>query len=154
MQTGPVDNKVVVFRVGKEEFAVTIAAVKEVQPWTQPTPVPEAPPMVEGVMNLRGDIIPVIDLGRLFRTARLKSSEESKTIVMELDGQQAGFIVDDVTEVQTVGAAQVSPPSPVLRGQSGSSQMISGIIKMGENRLVVQVDPRKILANAQLAATY
>ncbi|HYG57437.1 MAG TPA: chemotaxis protein CheW [Symbiobacteriaceae bacterium] len=154
MQTGPVENKVVVFQVGKEEYAVTIAAVKEVQPWTQPTPVPEAPPMVEGVMNLRGDIIPVIDLGRLFRSTRLKAPEESKTIVMELDGQQAGFVVDDVTEVHTVTAGQVSPPSPVLRTQGGNAQMISGIIKMGENRLVVLVEPRRILANAQLSSSH
>jgi purine-binding chemotaxis protein CheW len=153
VQTGLVDNKVVVFRVGKEEYAVTIAAVKEVSPWTQPIPVPEAPPMVEGVINLRGDIIPVIDLGRLFRTTRQKAAAESKTIIMEMDGQQAGFVVDDVTEVHTVGEGEIAPPSPVLRMQhagSGAGTIVSGIIKMGENRLVVLVDAQRILAGTQV----
>jgi len=149
VQTGAGDNKVVVFRVGREEYAVTIAAVKEVVPWTPPTPVPEAPPMVEGVVKLRGDIFPVIDLGKLFRTLRLKQPEESKTIVLEVDGHQAGFVVDDVTEVYSVNGEEVSKPSPVLRTGSTASAMVSGIIKMGENRLVVLVDASRILANAR-----
>lgn len=152
VQTGHAENKVVVFRVGREEYAVSIDAVKEVGTWSQPTPVPEAPLMVEGVINLRGDIIPVIDLGKLFRTGRLKEAVDSKTIVMEVDGQQAGFVVDDVTEVRSVSPEEISPPSPVLRyGGSQVSMLVSGIVKMGENRLVVLVDARRILAAAQVA---
>jgi len=152
VEAGQAETKVVVFRVGKEEYAVSISAVQEVGPWSQPTPVPEAPPMVEGVINLRGDIIPVMDLGRLFRTARSKDLADSKTIVMEVDGHRAGFVVDDVTEVQTVSPGDVAPPSPVLRAGSHTGAMVSGIIKMGENRLVVLVDARRILAHAQLTA--
>lgn len=152
MEAGLAETKVVVFRVGKEEYAVTISAVQEVGPWAQPTPVPEAPPMVEGVINLRGDIIPVIDLGRLFKTGRQKELADSKTIVMEVDGHRAGFVVDDVTEVQTVSPGAVAPPSPVLRAGSQAGSMVSGIIKMGENRLVVLVDARRILAFAQLSS--
>ncbi|MDF2631394.1 MAG: cheW2 [Symbiobacteriaceae bacterium] len=152
MEAGLAEAKVVVFRVGKEEYAVSISAVQEVGPWAQPTPVPEAPPMVEGVIDLRGDIIPVIDLGRLFKTARLKELADSKTIVMEVEGQRAGFVVDEVTEVQTVLPGTVAPPSPVLRTGTQSGSMVSGILKMGENRLVVLVDPRRILACAQLTA--
>jgi len=152
VEAGLAEAKVVVFRVGKEEYAVSISAVQEVGPWAQPTPVPEAPPMVEGVINLRGEIIPVIDLGRLFRINRLKELADSKTIVMEVDGHRAGFVVDEVTEVQTVLPGSVAPPSPVLRTGSQSGAMVSGIMKMGENRLVVLVDPRRILAFAQVAA--
>ncbi|HWI64785.1 MAG TPA: chemotaxis protein CheW [Symbiobacteriaceae bacterium] len=152
MEAGLAETKVVVFRVGKEEYAVSISAVQEVGPWSQPTPVPEAPPMVEGVINLRGDIIPVVDLGRLFKTSRLKELAEAKTIVMEVDGQRAGFVVDDVTEVHTVAPGAVAPTSPVLRAGSQAGAMVSGIIKMGENRLVVLVDPRRILSFAQFSA--
>jgi purine-binding chemotaxis protein CheW len=152
VQTGLGDNKVVVFRVGREEYAVTIAAVREVVTWTQPTPVPEAPPVVEGVVNLRGEIIPVIDLARLFRTTRSKADADSRIIIMEVGQSQAGFIVDDVTEVHTVAPEAVAPPSPVLQytgAGSTAGHVVSGIIKLGENRLVVLVDAMKILAAAQ-----
>lgn len=153
MEVGVAETKIVVFRVGQEEYAVSIAAVKEVGPWTQPTPVPDAPAVVEGVMNLRGEIIPVIDLGRLFRTTRLKAPADSKTLVMEVDGHQAGFVVDDVTEVQTVTPGDIKPPSPVLRmpGAVSGGSVVSGIIKLGQNRLVVLVDAHRILAQAQIA---
>jgi purine-binding chemotaxis protein CheW len=153
VQTGLADNKVVIFRVGREEYAVPIAAVQEVGPWTQPTPVPEAPPIVEGVIDLRGAIIPIIDLGKLFRTERLKAPADAKILIMEVGGQQAGFVVDDVTEVQSVDMTKVAPPSPVLRtSRSPAGSVVSGIINMGENRLVVLVDPVRILGSADLAA--
>lgn len=154
IQTETVDQKVVVFRVGKEEYAVTITAVKEVVPWIQPTPVPEAPPVVEGVVNLRGDVFPVVDLGRLFRKARAKSDDEARIMVMEVGGTQAGFVVDAVTEVCTMTPGALSPASPVLR-QSGATSahasMVAGILKLGEGRLVVLVDPVTILECTQEA---
>lgn len=148
MQTGISDHKVVVFSVGREEYAVPITAVKEVVTWTPPTPVPEAPAVVEGVVNLRGEIIPVIDLGRLFRATRLKANEEARIIVMEVGGEQAGFVVDEVSHVHTVLPESVAPPSPVLRNlRAGpSGEIVSGIIKLGENRLVVMVDVVRIMA--------
>lgn len=152
-QSGLPDQKVVVFRVGREEYAVTIAAVRDVESWIQPTPVPEAPPVVEGVVNLRGEVIPVIDLGKLFKSARQKRDADSRIMVMEVGGHQAGFIVDDVTEVQTVMPEAVAPPSPVLLGSnaaSAESSIITGIVKLGD-RLVILVDADRILASLKLA---
>jgi purine-binding chemotaxis protein CheW len=154
VQTEFTDQKVVVFRVGREEYAVTITAVKEVVTWMKPTPVPDSPAAIDGVVDLRGDVIPVVDLAGLFRTTRQNADSDSRIIVMEVGGQQAGFVVDDVTEVHTVAAGTVSPPSPVLRitrldGAGGT--VVSGILKMGESRLVVLVDPGRILATAQIA---
>jgi purine-binding chemotaxis protein CheW len=152
VQTDVADQKVVVFRVGREEYAVSIAAVKEVIPWIQPTPVPDAPAVVEGVVDLRGDVIPIIDMARLFRSARQHDDAGSRIIVMEVGGQQAGFVVDSVTEVHTVVPGTVAPPSPVLRMTRGDAgAVVSGILKMGENRLVVLVDPVRILSAAQVA---
>lgn len=149
-QAGIVDQKVVVFAVGRSEYAVSISAVKEVVPWTQPTPVPEAPPIVEGVVDLRGDIIPVVDLGRRFRTTRLKQAVDSRIMVIEVDGRRAGFIVDDVTEVHTLVPGAVTPPSSVLRshGPSAGDMVVSGILKLGDNRLVVLVDAAQVLTAA------
>lgn len=146
------EQKVVVFQVGREEYAVEIGAVREVVPWTQPTPVPDSPPLVEGVVNLRGEIIPVIDLGRLFNTIRIHEGSESRIMVMEVEGQQAGFVVDAVSEVYTAGMSALVPPSPVLRSArlDPAREIVLGILKLGENRLVVLVDPQRVLASTDL----
>lgn len=145
MEAGIQDHKVVIFTVGREEYAVPIRVVKEVGPWTKPTPVPEAPAIVEGVIDLRGDVIPVIDLGRRFGTGRAKPDTDCRIMVMEVDGRQAGFVVDDVTEVLAADQGKVTPPSPLIR-QNEKDPVVSGILKVGENRLVVLVDPTNILA--------
>lgn len=147
METGIAENKIVVFRLGREEYAVSIRAVREVGSWIQPTPVPEAPPVVEGVIDLRGEIIPIIDLGKLFRINRERADQDSRVMVMEVQGQQAGFVVDDVTEVLSVSPEMVSKVSPVLYSRAGAAaSVVSGIVKLGGSRLVVLVDPVKILA--------
>lgn len=152
-QATAADNKVVVFQVGPEEYAVDIGAVREVGAWSAPTPIPDAPPLVEGVINLRGEIIPILDLGRLFRTTRTQTGEHSRIMVMDVAGQQAGFVVDGVSEVHTVAPGSLSPPSPVLRSGKGAQrqELVIGIIKLGEGRLVVQLDPARILASVDLA---
>ncbi|MGE5676021.1 MAG: chemotaxis protein CheW [Mycobacterium leprae] len=147
-ENGATEQKVVVFRVGVEEYGVSIAAVKDVQPWVKPTPVPEAPPMVDGVINLRGEIIPVIDLAKLFRTKHQNAEADSRIMVIEMNDSQAGFVVDDVIEVQTFSAEAVAPPSPLLRGgAAGRAELVTGILKVGQGRLVILVDAQRILAS-------
>lgn len=140
----------VIFRVGQEEYAVSIAAVREVVPWTKPTAVPDAPPAVEGVVDLRGEVFPVIELARLFGTQRSHTDADSRIIIMEMNGHQAGFVVDDVTEVQNVTPGMITPPSPVLHA-GGAGSAISGILRLGEGRLVVLVDAASILTGAQIS---
>jgi purine-binding chemotaxis protein CheW len=151
VQVDLVDQKVVIFSVGHEEYAVSITAVREVVPWIKPTPIPEVPAVVEGVIDLRGDIIPVIDLGRLFKTERLRVATESRIIVLEINGTQAGFVVDDVSEVHSVTKDAIVPPSPVLRSKGrGHSDVVAGILKITGNRLVVLVDVERIMANLDI----
>lgn len=145
MNLGTHENKVVIFTVGRQEYAVPITVVKEVVPWTKPTQVPEAPPIVEGVIDLRGDIVPIIDLGKRFGTSRSRAAEESKIIVMEVNGRQAGVVVDEVTEVYGVQPASVTPPSPWLKN-SLKDEIVCGILKVQEGRLVVMVEVSNILA--------
>ncbi len=150
MSVGTQENKVVIFSVGSQEYAVPITVVKEVVPWSRPTPVPEAPPIVEGVIDLRGDIIPVIDLGKRFGTSRSRPPEDSKIIVMEVDGRQAGVVVDEVTEVHALQPGSVTPPSPWLKN-SLKDDIVCGILKAQEGRLVVMVDASHILAERILS---
>lgn len=148
--SGSADEKMVVFTVGSQEYAVPITVVKEVQAWTKPTPVPEAPPMVEGVIDLRGEIIPVVDLGSRFRTERRKPDADARIMVMELEGRHAGWIVDEVVEVHTPAPGAIAPPSPLLSSMSSvvSDPVVVGILKIGENRLVVVLDAFRILETA------
>jgi len=149
MESGIAESKVVIFSVGREEYAVAIQYVKEVVTWTQPIPVPDAPPMVEGVVDLRGDVIAVVDLGRRFGMGRAKEASQSRIMVIEINGRQAGFVVDDVTEVFTAPPGSVTLPSPLLRKRHGDP-VVAGILKAGGNRLVVVVDAAKILAEGLL----
>ncbi|MFZ5827196.1 MAG: chemotaxis protein CheW [Bacillota bacterium] len=149
-KSGIADQQMVVFAVGRQEYAVPITVVKEVQAWTMPTPVPEAPPIVEGVIDLRGEIIPVVDLGRRFRTERRNQGEDARIMVMELQGRHAGWIVDEVVEVHTPAPGAVSPPSPLLMNMAAvaSDPVVSGILKIGDNRLVVVLDAPRVLEAA------
>lgn len=149
-KSGMADQKMVVFAVGSQEYAVPITVVKEVQAWTPPTPVPEAPPIVEGVIDLRGEIIPVVDLGRRFRTARRKQGADARIMVMEFDGRHAGWIVDEVVEVHTPAPGTLAPPSPLLLNMASvaSDPVVSGILKIGGNRLVVVLDASRVLEAA------
>lgn len=147
-----VDQKLVVFRVGRQEYAVPITTVREVVAWTQPTPVPEAPPIVEGVVDLRGEIFPVVDLGRRFQITRLKQGIDARIMVMELDGRHVGLIVDDVVEVHSPAPGAVTPPSPLLKDLThmAADPVVAGILKVGENRLVVLLAVTHLLAGASL----
>jgi purine-binding chemotaxis protein CheW len=153
VQAKTAESKVVVFRVGREEYAVSIEMVKEVITWIEPTPVPDAPSGVEGVISLRGDVIPVVDLGRLFRAPRQSRQADGRIIVMEVNEERAGFVVDAVSEVQHISAAMVAQPSPMLRqgsGQPNTGAMIAGIIKFAQGRLVALIDPVRIITSLHL----
>jgi purine-binding chemotaxis protein CheW len=141
------DQKLVVFAVGKQEYAVPISVVREILAWMAPTPVPEAPPIVEGVVELRGEILPVVDLGKRFGRPRLKPDADARIMIMDLNGRNAGWIVDDVVEVHTASVGAIAPPSPLLANLAGSVQdgVVSGILKIAENRLVVVLDAFRIL---------
>lgn len=142
--------EVVIFAVGQQEYAVPITVVMEVQAWTKPMPVPEAPPIVEGVIDLRGEVIPVVDLGRRFGIGRRKADADACIMVMEIEGRHAGWIVDEVKEVYTPEEGAFSPTSPLLARTQGaaSDPVVAGVLRAGEGRLVVVLDAAAILRSA------
>lgn len=138
-------EQVVVFGVAGKSYALPIDHVREVVAWSSPTPLPGAPPLVEGVVRLRDEVIPVVDLGRRFGTGRVRRDAEARILVVEWDGQVAGLIVDEVTEVMQLATAQVSPPPPIA--VDPVERMVSGIARAGE-RLVLILDLRKVVHQA------
>lgn len=143
------EGKVVIFQIGTGSFALSIDAVREVVPYSPPMAVPDAPPAVEGVMDLRGDVFPVIELARLLGIQRVRDASDARIMVVEVDGHRAGLVVDDVSEVRAVSPEMLTPPSPLYT--TGSEAIVAGILRLGERQLVVLVDPTRMVAGAQVS---
>lgn len=134
-------KQLVVFTVGGNEFAVDILITKEVVPMRDITPVPETPDYVEGVMNLRGQLVPVLDLRKRMRAAPRQTKEE-RIIITNLDGKHLGLIVDRASQVVRVGQENIEP-APDIVYEVGASY-VEGIVNLGE-RYVTLIDLRKAL---------
>lgn len=142
--------QLVTFGLGSEEFAVDILAVQEINRMMALTRVPQSPPEVEGVINLRGKIIPVIDLRKRFGMAASAQSEQSRIIVVEVAGRVLGFIVDRVSEVLRISSGIVEP-APAMTC-SVDSDFVAGVGKLPD-RLLILLDLNRLFRDAaKLAA--
>lgn len=136
-----VQLQLVTFEVSNEEFAVDILSVQEINRMMELTRVPQSPPEVEGVINLRGRIIPVIDLRKRFGMSAAERSDSNRIIVVEVHGRVIGFIVDRVHEVLRIDGGIVEPaPSMVC---SIDSEFIAGVGKL-QDRLLILLDINKL----------
>lgn len=138
--------QLVTFTLNKEEYAVNILSVQEINRITEITRVPNAPDYVEGVINLRGKVIPVINLRKKFNLQVREIDESSRVIIMDIMGVTYGLIVDAVSEVLRIPADIVEPPPPMA--SSFSSMFIKGIAKL-ENRLIILIDIDRLLGQAE-----
>jgi purine-binding chemotaxis protein CheW len=135
-------NQIVIFELGGEQFGVAIGKVESIVPMLHITHVPQAPPFVRGVTNLRGRILPVLDLSARFGLTERGQTKEQRIVVVHYGQTEAGIIVDGVCEVLTLDPAQVEPP-PLTR--SVASQFVEGIAKLGD-RIVILLDLHKVLS--------
>jgi purine-binding chemotaxis protein CheW len=143
------ERQLVVFQLGAELYGVEIARVHEIIRLQAITRVPRAPAFVEGVINLRGKVIPVVDLRRRFGLPTAEHTRASRIVVVEIGDQVVGIIVDGVSEVLRVSTATVEPPSPVVAGVD--SEYLQGIAKLPE-RLVMLLDLDRVLAREERRA--
>ena len=127
--------QLVSFVVGDEEFAVPILAVQEINRMMQITRVPQSPRFVEGVINLRGKIIPVINLRERFGMPRLESTAEMRIIVVEVNSRVIGFTVDRVNEVLRIGADIVDPAPAMCTSVDGD--YVQGVGKLDDRLLIL-----------------
>jgi len=132
------------FKIGKEIFGVDILMVQEIIRSAPITYVPNSPEFVEGVINLRGSIIPVIDLRkRLNLHSASYAKEEDWILILDIGGRVTGFIVDSVTEVIKVQADSIDPPPDILVAGL-HSQYIRGVCEI-DNNLLILLDFNRIL---------
>ncbi len=137
------ENQLVVFMLAKEHYGVRIAVVESIIKLQPITAVPCSPSFVEGVTNLRGRVLPVIDLRKRFGLPAEESTKDTRIVVVEMNGTLVGMIVDAVSEVLRVPAESVESPSPIIT--TVDSAFITGIAKVGE-RLIVLLDLEKVLS--------
>lgn len=135
--------QLVSFVVGAEEFAVDILAVQEINRMMPLTRVPQSPPDVEGVINLRGKIIPVLDLRRRFEMPKGERDHNNRIVVVEVQGRVLGFVVDRVNEVLRIPKSIVDP-APTM-SSSIRSDYIEGVGKL-EDRLLILLNLDRLFA--------
>ena len=121
------------FKLGEEEFGIEILRVQEIKGWTSPTPIPNAPPWFKGVMNLRGTVVPVVDLRALFAMPSVECTRFTVVIVVNVGTRVAGLVVDAVSDVLDVPARDVVPAPDM--GRAVDTRYLTGIAKSNE-RLV------------------
>lgn len=139
--------QLVTFSIGEEEFGVNILKVQEIIRTMDITKVPRAPEFVEGVINLRGKVIPIIDLRSRFGLSSKPEDKDTRIIVIEINNIIVGFVVDAVSEVLRIPAGTVEPPPPVVAGVE--SDYISGVGKLKE-RLLIMLDLDRLLSTEDM----
>jgi len=140
-------REVLVFILGGDEYGVDILKVQEIRGYDKVTPIPAAPEHVKGVVNLRGTIIPVIDLRVRFRLAEVKYDEFTVVVILRLASQVIGVVVDGVSDVIALTASEVRP-APEF-GAVVDASYISGVATQGE-RMVLLLDIEKLLSTGDL----
>jgi purine-binding chemotaxis protein CheW len=135
--------QLVSFKIGNEEFGVNILNVQEINKMTQITKVPNAPEFVEGVINLRGRVIPVINLRTRLRLEKKEADKDTRIIVVDIDKSTVGFIVDGVSEVLRIPVSITEAPPDIVAGVD--SEFIKSVGKL-EDRLLILIDLNKILS--------
>ncbi len=135
--------QLVTFSIGEEEFGVDILKVQEIIRTMEITKVPRAPEFVEGVINLRGKVIPIIDLRRRFGLNSKVHDNHTRIIVIEINSMIVGFVVDSVSEVLRIPVSTVEPPPPVVAGLD--SDYINAVGKL-QDRLLILLDLDKLLS--------
>lgn len=143
--------QLVTFQLGEEVYGINIMDVKEIVRLQEIRPIPNAPSYVEGIFNLRGEIIPIINLHRRFhlKRAELKEDEEllSGFVIIDINDMQLGVIIDKVSHVVTVESSQIQPPPQILTGIG--AEYIQGVVRDNDSYLII-LDIRKLFNPKEL----
>lgn len=137
------EREVLSFRLGQEEYAISILTVQEIRGYEAVTRIANAPAFLKGVINLRGRIVPVVDLRITFGMDKVDYDDFTVVIVLNIDEHVIGMVVDSVSDVVTLAPEQVLP-APALGGAVDSEQLL-GLGTLGERTLIL-LDIRRVLA--------
>lgn len=136
------EKQLVIFKLGNEDFGIEIVSVEGIVKLQEITRIPQAPAYMEGITNLRGSVLPVIDLAKRFGLPALEQTRDSRIVVAFAGEVKLGMIVSAVSEVLTIDDSVIEPPPPMA--SAISSEYIVGVAKI-EKRLVILLDLAKVL---------
>ncbi|SDD63495.1 purine-binding chemotaxis protein CheW [Paracoccus isoporae] len=131
------DIELLSFRIDDQEYCVDIMSVREIRGWTNATPLPYAPPHVKGVINLRGTVLPVVDLSARLGMPPIDAEDRNVIIVVKIDGELVGLLVDAVSDILTVPREELQSP-PEL-GADPSARCVESLLLI-EGKLIRVLD--------------
>jgi len=143
-------NQFLTFKLGDEEYGIDILKVQEIRGYSAITPIPNAPPHVKGIINLRGTVVPVVDLRAKFGMDAIEYTKFTVIVVVRVGEKTAGVIVDAVSDVLNIGARDLRP-APDL-GSRCDTKFIRGLASLGD-KLAVLLDIDRLLTDEEAAAS-
>ena len=135
------ERQLVIFDLADEAYGIDINAVREIIRMQEITNVPKTPEFIEGVINLRGKVIPVVDLRSRFGLSSAEQTKDSRVVVVDISGQDIGMVVDAVTEVMRIPVDSVEPPSTIIT--TADSDYLEGIAKL-DSKLIILLNPGRV----------
>ncbi|MDQ0337285.1 purine-binding chemotaxis protein CheW [Caldalkalibacillus uzonensis] len=144
------ENKLIVFRLANEEYAIDVAQVRSIERMQPITRVPRTPPFVKGVINLRGVVTPIIDLRRRFNMEEIEYTNNTRIIIVVVDEMEVGLIVDAANDVIDLPADHIEPPPEVVGGEV--ADYLRGVVQL-ENRLLILLNLDCVLARDEFQPT-
>ena len=142
-------RELIAFRIGEQEFCVDIMAVREIRGWTPATPLPRAPGYMKGVINLRGAVLPIIDLGARFGLRTSEPSERHVIMVAHIGGRMVGLLVDAVSDIIQLTDEALQPTPDVASEQVKS--FVKGLFAL-DGRLISLIELDRIIPEAEAEA--
>ncbi len=139
--------QLVTFQLGSEKYGINIMDVKEIVNYEEIRGIPNAPIFIEGIYNLRGDIIPIISLHRRFHLQRPEDIDEDSLLIITIDGMELGIIIDRVLRVISIKAEEIQPPPQMLSGIG--AEYIQGVVHLDEGYLII-LDPSRLFDPKEL----
>ncbi len=137
------------FRLGGESYGIEILKVQEIRGYEAPTVIANAPPFIKGVVNLRGVIVPILDLRIKFRLAQAQYDEFTVVIILNIAQRVVGVVVDSVSDVITLGAASIRE-TPEFASAAFDTKFITGLAAVDE-RMVILLDIERLMTGADMA---
>ena len=139
------------FRLGAEEYGIDILKVQEIRSYEAPTQIANAPPFVKGVVNLRGEIVPIVDLRLAFALDAVRYDDLTVVIILNVAQRVVGAVVDAVSDVVELQAGQIRP-APEFSGAFGTSHILGlGSLKHGDvERLLILTDIEQLMSSAAM----
>ncbi|MHB8753812.1 MAG: chemotaxis protein CheW [Candidatus Acidiferrales bacterium] len=141
------DVQIVGLQIGRETYGIPIAVVREIVRVPKITAVPNAQEYVEGVINLRGKIVSVMDLRKRFGESHIENSRKNRIVVVEIETRTVGLIVNSASEVLKLSLSEIEPPSSVF--PDGEVDYVTGVGKLGD-RIIILLDLSKVLKSGEL----